>query len=40
MGGDAYAKLGCLSCTYYEALNACKDDYHLCSFSEFYAGAY
>ncbi|EAS03837.2 concanavalin A-like lectin/glucanase family protein (macronuclear) [Tetrahymena thermophila SB210] len=40
ISGDSYAKLGCLSCTYQEALNSCKDDYHLCTFSEIYAGAY
>lgn len=40
LGGDSYAKLGCLSCTYQDAINSCKDNYHLCEFSEIYAGAY
>ncbi|EGR34342.1 NLI interacting factor-like phosphatase family protein, putative [Ichthyophthirius multifiliis] len=39
-GSDSYARLGCLSCTYQEALNSCKNEYHLCTFSEIYAGAY
>lgn len=38
--GSDYIKLGCDSCNYNQAMVSCKDNYHLCSYSELYSGAY
>lgn len=38
--GANYVSLGCESCSYVKALSSCAENYHLCSYSELYSGAY
>jgi len=38
--GANYIGLGCESCSYVKALSSCAENYHLCSYSELYSGAY
>lgn len=38
--GPNYVSLGCEQCSFVQALSACKENYHLCSYSELYSGAY
>lgn len=38
--GANYISLGCESCSYDKALSSCEVNYHLCSYSELYSGAY
>lgn len=38
--GTNYVTLGCESCSFVQALSACSEGYHMCSYSELYSGAY
>jgi len=42
LGGvePAFARLGCSSCSFEEALKSCPEDYHLCSAMELHIGGY
>lgn len=35
-----YTRLGCEKCSFIDALDSCPKGYHMCSYSELYAGAY
>lgn len=38
--GSTYTILGCEACSFMQAMSACQENYHLCSFSELYSGGY
>lgn len=38
--GPKYTTLGCERCSFVQALSACIEGYHMCSFSELYSGGY